>query len=1456
MKKLRVAFLFLALFALAQIAFSQNTYSEQTISKVEGLGIVNAAWLGDYRLIAGALCMIAVFITALAYFGGSAMQNDQLKAFAKEELMQAAATMLIVIAIVGTIAFADSLLENVTSSREFSSPCPAGDRDPAAGESRMMHYASCYIENLFKMADYQGEGALREAIEAGRAAYKSTGYQSDASYLGYSGAYIRLQAYKRLDLEVKSAEFSYLSNIMISLSAQMKMLLNIVPVLGPAALLMGVILRCLFFTRKLGGLLIAVGAGLLIVYPATYLLSWVTLQSAVFGPQITGTGGVSSACPAECKILPPVAYLMDSRSIDSLQEIAKMGGQNLEYKANTNGEYGESSKISTQIFGEWLDTENNERAKANLQQISLGKMVELRGEYGIMTCFPKYSEAEISALLPDEKEYYYASQNCPADCRYIPFPQDGQCNRTACDMLPNACKVIRAMGADSYTTTYEANNEYCLNTCTESMCPSFCKLELEEVKLDGGTVVPSANAGKCTVSNGKEDLCSDCPAYCKQYYTDITDGNGNYMMINEDAKECASAECKACLAKEDSSNPDCMLGIPSIRYDDCDSQNLCGSALPLASIVEFDENKNIVQVKNKNVCPIECRIYYGDEKNEEAYMPYADPYYFRYCLQEDIRKACLTCPSQCMAQASALGAQGTYKADLGGGLIETCAIAPEFGIGGGDEKCTEKTDTADCLMKDEYTGDCARCPLSCRFVEPSSLNEYDKGYNAFKSDAHYPLVCKYYPDNAAKGLPWARIEYESGDAGCAYKNPHISAGTLQEADLNPAPPTCSPVQQIYALAKDTSPYCPKYLANTKDYALTDVKTDSDGYLVVTMRANKDASAECTGEDIAKFCSDTYCPQDCKVSRKEVGPYYCDVDVTNQYSVLINNSEYCGSCYNDGGGHETGAQCQVLLIETDDKGTNVYMPKGCDLQRCAPGSYDENTNKMQSFDRMDPTTNNEGNCVGFCYPRLEIPSSRACGQYDETGAGDGNRTMADAAACPMQCRYAYDAAGGQANMPQEAIEWCGYDLQFSNGGPKNCDMRCDGYTYTEANANYCTNRNNGNAICTSAGTVSGWIASGWDGWTAPSSACPCDTGDEEDDDYQQNVQMCSSPSDGNVCRGWDDGSYTYRTSISRYSCERQHKYIGWDDLVDNYISDYIECGEIVGGAGTDNPQYNFCAEKDVEGSTIVGMAKECKAYYNARAVACLPYESYLGDENTGDMSTIVSKIGTVQTIALDDNCQQCPLFLRIEGIDEYDINWVYGGLGPTCSEDKCDVDKTDNSLIPPGYCGIEIEEFDLKDNGGSCALPTTGSGVGCPVRCRIEMPGGSLPAGCDSGEIMDACAAGNMYDACKKGLSVPPCAGCVECEEDCQATPYVRQDCSALCTSDDMVMGGNDMSVEELVSSYKGADATKTSWQAIGSLMIPAIILPMFSIIIFLAFVRVLSPLLGGDIEIPGLFKLI
>ncbi|MDE1798102.1 MAG: hypothetical protein KGH63_01705 [Candidatus Micrarchaeota archaeon] len=657
--------------------------------------------------------------------------------------------------------------------------------------------------------------------------------------------------------------------------------------------------------------------------------------------------------------------------------------------------------------------------------------------------------------------------------------------------------------------------------------------------------------------------------------------------------------------------------------------------------------------------------------------------------------------------------------------------------------------------------------------------------------------------------------------------------------------------------------CPPYLADNISFAIDNPAVSypavssgqetslADVYINAGIPSNPDVSAECSTADAQTYClgaypsgsplaGQPYCPDPaCTVDRRTSGPFYCAIsDISNQYADLPNNTQLCNACATDGSNHELGPQCQVYLQHGNDAG---ILPQGCSSS-CAPTTTDPKP--------AQPS------CDGFCYPRLKVPTSAdssSCGDYLSSGNGNANRTVANAAACPIACRYDYQTAGG-AQVPDTAAQTCG--TQDGNGwtnGIQNaheCDGTCGG-VISQNDKNYCVGES---YSCSQTGPAGSYwvratrIVSGTGNCqknVVAYVADSCDTYKKGDKICGDAKKIATNDWFVDLC-SLSSAAFKQPAADNPYTCAAQHKFAGIDSMVGAAIGrTYYQCGELNPPNGP-NPDDNFCGSVTVGSTTVSALAPECLAQYNARAAACLPYSSYIRDMGTSS-----------QPIPASGNCQQCPLFCRIDD-PSFVCDPTAGGVAPVCGAptgdgsfvpdpSTCDIA---NQLNPAGYCGLSMSDFKI---GSQCVKPTVGSGVGCPARCRLRMPDGSLPAGCTGGDIGQACA--SIDDACRASPSANPCQTCAQCQQDCQALPYVRQNCDELCQPSDLSAGASNLAPSQLLSSFSGA-AGNPLWNSLGSLAIAAIILPIFAIIFTIAFIRSLSPLLGGDIEIPGLLKLI
>ena len=215
------------------------------------------------------------------------------------------------------------------------------------------------------------------------------------------------------------------------------------------------------------------------------------------------------------------------------------------------------------------------------------------------------------------------------------------------------------------------------------------------------------------------------------------------------------------------------------------------------------------------------------------------------------------------------------------------------------------------------------------------------------------------------------------------------------------------------------------------------------------------------------------------------------------------------------------------------------------------------------------------------------------------------------------------------------------------------------------------------------------------------------------------------------------------------------------------------------------------------------------------------------------------------------CKQCPEQCRLNSsatsIGDCGAANNQGNAYVDCSLTNCPVAcRITEPLAPANPACMPYPE----GAGTSCE--------GCPVLCRRQIDMLSDLDKCPTQCQYDADPTKGCTDSCR--LDNPPekaCEGCFDCDYDCSFYPAIRTDCSEIC-SDEALAGPVNIDPNDFIKSLPGAQTSEAGLGArnIGVLYIPAVVLPLFCIVIVVAFIRVLSPILGGDIEIPGLGRII
>jgi hypothetical protein len=212
-----------------------------------------------------------------------------------------------------------------------------------------------------------------------------------------------------------------------------------------------------------------------------------------------------------------------------------------------------------------------------------------------------------------------------------------------------------------------------------------------------------------------------------------------------------------------------------------------------------------------------------------------------------------------------------------------------------------------------------------------------------------------------------------------------------------------------------------------------------------------------------------------------------------------------------------------------------------------------------------------------------------------------------------------------------------------------------------------------------------------------------------------------------------------------------------------------------------------------------------------------------------------------------NCKQCPENCRINGYEgDCGVKNNTNNQFVDCSSINCrQACRVEVAVGPtPGATCQPFDQF-----GQSCDS--------CPALCRRSADTLSGVADCPA----DKCG---PYDpiqniGCTETCQVgdPParmCENCFNCELDCTYYPAVRTDCSTVC-SDEALAGPVNIGPQDFIKKLPGAQG-QLDVKNVGTLMVPALVMPLFCLVIVIAFIRVFSPVLGGDMEIPGLGRII
>jgi hypothetical protein len=238
----------------------------------------------DWTTIAGILLLFAAVIAGLIYIVGIFISNEKIKSWAKIELVEVVYSGILLVVILALLVSANLVVQEIAISNKniydpygFSTkicadgPGTFGEYEYFKGIPCHIRLAMVYLNNLFNEGRINAYGIYQAYIFTSAIAEMNINLEGITEQAGVF-AYNPLKGFFVVGNTIKSSTFDYTTKIMTINKFQEVFLRLIAVALFPALLILGLTLRCFFFTRRLGGLLMALAIALFFIFPLFYVL--------------------------------------------------------------------------------------------------------------------------------------------------------------------------------------------------------------------------------------------------------------------------------------------------------------------------------------------------------------------------------------------------------------------------------------------------------------------------------------------------------------------------------------------------------------------------------------------------------------------------------------------------------------------------------------------------------------------------------------------------------------------------------------------------------------------------------------------------------------------------------------------------------------------------------------------------------------------------------------------------------------------------------------------------------------------------------------------------------------------------------------------------------------------------------------------------------------------------------
>lgn len=281
-----VFFAFAAFLLFSSGCISNESAGSRSIQEKFGV------WWGAWSLPISAAIGIGIAICVVSWFYASFAQDDKLKAWVKSEIVQLGYTAVIlmgIVAVLGAVSFVSAELPKLggvgggelgQSWGEYVwARCELMNVEPM----RPCHIrmAEDYLEILAKSTQAQATSILR---------YLSFLYPLNTLGISFKaipapGGILTVAPLGGLTpvIDTLSFAFNLLMKNLLAIRAQQFFVDLMHLAFFPYLIAAGIFFRAMYFTRKLGGLLIALGVGFYIVLPLMYVF-WMAILYSFTGP--------------------------------------------------------------------------------------------------------------------------------------------------------------------------------------------------------------------------------------------------------------------------------------------------------------------------------------------------------------------------------------------------------------------------------------------------------------------------------------------------------------------------------------------------------------------------------------------------------------------------------------------------------------------------------------------------------------------------------------------------------------------------------------------------------------------------------------------------------------------------------------------------------------------------------------------------------------------------------------------------------------------------------------------------------------------------------------------------------------------------------------------------------------------------------------------------------------------